>query len=66
MLQFKSEDTMFFRQDAKGHFHQLPRNALEEEILSEDRATLKLDNQKMYGKECVFTKNTMEMKNSAR
>ena len=57
---------MFFRQDAKGHLRQLPINALDEEILSADGATLKLDNKKMDGKECVFTKNTMEMKSSAR
>ena len=43
-VQFKLEDTMFFRQDAKGHLRQLPINALDEEILSADGATLKLDN----------------------
>ena len=31
-VQFKLEDTMFFRQDAKGHSRQLPINALEKEI----------------------------------
>ena len=35
---------MFFRQYDKRHLRQLPRNALEEYILSEDGATLKLDN----------------------
>ena len=45
-MQFKLEDTMFFRQEAKGHFRQLPINALDEDILSADGATLKLDNQK--------------------
>ena len=65
-VQFKLEDTIFFHQDSKGHLHQLPKNALEQDILSADRSTLKLDNKKMDGKECVFTKNTMEMKISAR
>ena len=46
IVQFKLEDTMFFRQDDKGHLSQLPRNALDEEILYAHVATLKLDNQK--------------------
>ena len=47
--------TMFFRQDAKKHLCQLPINALEEDILSEDGATLKLDNQKNGWKGvCVY------------
>ena len=37
---------MFFRQDAKGIFRQLPINALDEEILSAYGATLELDHQK--------------------
>ena len=53
---------MFFRQDAKGHLRQLPLNALYREIFSADEATLKLDNQKMDGKECLFIRKTMEMK----
>ena len=54
-VQFKLEDTMFFRQDAKGHLFQLPINALDEDILSEDEATLKLDNQKNVWKGvCVY------------
>ena len=57
---------MFFCQEAKGNVNQLPINALDEEILSADVATLKLDNQKMDEKECVFTKNKMEMNISAR
>ena len=32
-VQFKLEDTIFFCQDAKGHLRQLPRNALDKEIL---------------------------------
>ena len=46
MVHFKLEDNMFFLQDAKGHLRQLPRNALEKDILSADEANLKLDNQK--------------------
>ena len=54
-MQFKSEDTIFFRQDAKVHLRQLPINALDEEILSADGATLKLDNQKNGWKGmCVY------------
>ena len=34
-VQFKLEDTMFFRQDSKGHLRQLPINALDEEIFPE-------------------------------
>ena len=49
-VQFKLEDTMFFRQDDRGHLHLLPINALYEEIFSAYGATLKLDNQKMDGK----------------
>ena len=46
---------MFFRQDAKGNLRQLPRNALDEEILSADGATLKLDNHKNGWKGvCVY------------
>ena len=45
-MHFKLEDTMFFRQDAKRHLRQLPRNALDEEILLAYGATLKLDNHK--------------------
>ena len=45
-MQFKLEDTMFFRKDAKGNLRQLLINALDEDILSADGATLKLNNQK--------------------
>ena len=31
-VQFKLEDTMFFRQDAKGNLRQLPMNTLDKEI----------------------------------
>ena len=65
-MKFKLEDTMFCCQDTKGHLCQLPINALDEEIFSEDGATLKLDHKKMDGKECVFINNTMEMKSSAQ
>ena len=48
-VQFKLEDTMLFCQDYIGHLRQQPRNALDEDILSAEGATLKLDNQKMDG-----------------
>ena len=55
MVLFKLEDNMFFRQDAKRHLPQLPRNALDKEILSEDGATLKIDNNKNVWKGvCVY------------
>ena len=54
-MQFKLEDTIFFRQYAKGHLRLLPRNVLEKEILSEDGATLKLDMKKNGRKGvCVY------------
>ena len=55
-VQFKLEDTIFFRQYAKGNLRQLPRNALDEEILSADGATLKLDIKKKNGLKgvCVY------------
>ena len=49
-VQFKLEDIIFFCQNAKGHLRQMPINALDEEILPEDRATLKLYNQKTIWK----------------
>ena len=54
-MQFKLEGKMFFCQDAKEHLCQLPWNALYEEILYADGATLKLDNQKNGWKGvCVY------------
>ena len=54
-MQFNLEDIMFFCQDAKGHLHQLPINLIDKDILSADRATLKLDNQKNGWKVvCVY------------
>ena len=43
-----------FCQDAKGNLHQLPINALGEETLSADGATLILDNQKNGWKGVCF------------
>ena len=40
------EYAMLFHQDANGRLRQLPNNALDEEILSADGATFKLDNQR--------------------
>ena len=54
-VQFKLENTMFFRQDAKRNLRQLPINALDKEILSADGTTSKLDNQKNGWKGvCVY------------
>ena len=54
-VQFKLEDTICFFQEAKGHLHQLPINVIDKDILSADRATLKLDNQKNGWKVvCVY------------
>ena len=54
-VQFKLEDAMFFRRDANSSLHQLPINAPDEDILSADRATLKLDNQTNGWKDvCVY------------
>ena len=62
-MHFKLEDTMFFCQDAKIHLHQLPIHALDEEILSADGATLKLDNQKNGWKGvCVYQKHNGDEK----
>ena len=62
-MQFKLEDTMFFCQNAKGHLCQLLINALEEEILSADGATLKLDNQKNGWKGvCVYQEHNGDEK----
>ena len=58
MVQFKLEDTMFFRQDSKGHFCQLPINALDEEILSADGATLKW----IFRKLCVYQEHNEDEK----
>ncbi len=45
-VQYKMEDVTFFRKNAMGQLRQLSRHAPDDEILSADSATLKLDNQK--------------------
>jgi hypothetical protein len=45
-VQFRIKDVTFFKQDKNGRLRQLPRNASDEDILSADAVTLKLDNQK--------------------
>ena len=45
-IQFKLEDVTFFQKDGSGVLRQLPKNAMEEHLLSAESATLKLDNQK--------------------
>ena len=62
-VQFNLEDTKMFCQDAKGHLLQLPINALDEETLSADGATLKLDNQKNVWKGvCVYEEHNGDEK----
>ena len=62
-MQFKLEYTMFFCQDAKRHLCQLPRNALDKEILYADGATLKLGNQKNGWKGvCLYQENNGDEK----
>ena len=54
-MQFKLKYAMFFRWDTKGRLIQLPTNALDEDILTADGATLKLDNQKnRWNGVCVY------------
>ena len=54
-VQFKLEDRFFPLQDAKGHLSQLPRNALDKEIVSADGAALELNNLKNgYKGVCVY------------
>ena len=44
--QFKVEDATFFKKDEQGKLSQLPWNASDEDIMTADSLTLKLDNQK--------------------
>ena len=54
---------LFFCQDAKRNLRQLPRNALDEDILSEYGATLKQDNQKNGWKiVCVYREHNVDEK----
>ena len=45
-VQYRLQDILFFKEDEEGNLKQLSRMASDEEILSADNATLKLDNQK--------------------
>jgi len=45
-VQFKMEDLTFFKKDMMGLLRKLPRNSSDDEIMTADSATLKLDNQK--------------------
>ena len=52
---------MFFRQDYRGHLRQPQRNAMEENIFSADKATLKLDNQENLCKRvCVYQEHNVD------
>ena len=60
-VQFKLEDAMFFRRDSKGRLRQLPINATDEDIMTADGATLKLDNQKNGWKGvCVYQEHNKD------
>ena len=62
-VQFKLEDTMFFCQDAKENLRQMLRNALDEEILYANGATLKLNNQKNgWRRVCVYQEHNGDEK----
>ena len=54
---------MFFCQEAKGYLRRLPRNSLDEDILSAYGSTLKLDHQKNGWKGmCVYQENNGDEK----
>ncbi len=58
-VQFKMEDVTFFKEDKHGRIMCLSRNAPLTDILSADRATLKLDNQNNGHKGvCVYQQTT--------
>ena len=62
-VQFKLEDTICFCRYSKGHLRQMPINSLDEEILSADGATLKLNNQKNGWKRvCVYQEHNGDEK----
>ena len=61
-MQFKLEDEICFCWYAKECLHQLPFNALDEDILSAEGATLKLDNHKNGRKGVCFIKIKTEMR----
>ena len=54
-VEYELKDATFFKKNAAGQLRQLPRNAPDEDIMSADGCTLKLDNQKNGWKNvCVF------------
>ena len=61
MVQFKFKDITFFKETKVGQLCCLPRNAPDVLILSVNSATLKLDNKKTCGRECLFTRKQMVM-----
>ena len=57
------EENIFFNKKAKRHLRQLSRNTLDEDILSADGATLKMDNQKNGWKGvCVYQEHNGDEK----
>jgi hypothetical protein len=61
-VQFRLQDVTFFKRDHAGRLRQLSRIAGDQEILTADRATLKLDNQKNGWKGvCVHQEHNGEL-----
>jgi hypothetical protein len=63
--EFKMGDIMFFAKDTNGNLCCLPRDAPDNLIANAEGATMKLDNQKMDGREYVCTRKPMVTKFSA-
>ena len=59
-------DITFFKRDKQGTLQCLPRDAASDLIETADSATMKLDNQRMGGRECVSTKKRTETRLIAR
>ena len=57
------EEAIFSCKDEQEHLRKLPINATDDEIITANGETLKLDNQKMVGKEYVYFRSITEMKN---
>jgi hypothetical protein len=55
MVQFKYKDESFFKKNTWGQLCCLPCDAVADLILTDDGTTLKLDNKKTDGRECVYT-----------
>jgi hypothetical protein len=58
-VQFKFEDITFLKRNTKGQLRCIAQTAPDWMIATANGATLKLDNKKMAGRECVSTKKQM-------